>query len=164
MQYLHIVNFVITSWTFGAVAGANALICDSNNPPTSPHKEQLESMTKSLFLTFHCYCTRKDVSLSHIVPFWGQQNASHVFLSLIGFLWIFSFSDTMPWCGTWRYRYCKSINRICFLCCNWDSGSWSSDKAWFYEVIAPICLFIFVWCNIASNIKSYIQPELALHF
>nr|XP_011467515.1 PREDICTED: U-box domain-containing protein 35-like [Fragaria vesca subsp. vesca] len=61
---IHVIHRQNTS---NSLAGANALICDSNNPPTSPHKEQLESMTKSLFLTFHCYCTRKDIQCLDVV-------------------------------------------------------------------------------------------------
>lgn len=51
----------VTTSFFGTVAGNNALICDVSNPSQSPRKQQLEKMTKDLFLTFHCYCTRKDV-------------------------------------------------------------------------------------------------------
>ncbi|XP_062155189.1 U-box domain-containing protein 52 [Alnus glutinosa] len=41
--------------------GSHAIICDSNNAAASPHRQQLEKQTKDLFLTFHCYCTRKDI-------------------------------------------------------------------------------------------------------
>ena len=47
----------------GAVGGSHAIICDANNPAESPHRQQLEKQTKDLFLTFHCFCTRKDVCL-----------------------------------------------------------------------------------------------------
>ncbi|BBG98684.1 Protein kinase protein with adenine nucleotide alpha hydrolases-like domain [Prunus dulcis] len=49
------------------LAGNNALICDVSNPSQSPRKQQLEKMTKDLFLTFHCYCTRKDINCLDIV-------------------------------------------------------------------------------------------------
>lgn len=58
--YFSMVDSVTTS-IFGAVAGNNAIVCNINNPFQSPHKQQLEKMTKDLFLTFHCYCARKDV-------------------------------------------------------------------------------------------------------
>ncbi|XP_050379833.1 U-box domain-containing protein 35-like [Argentina anserina] len=50
-----------------SLAGANALICDTNNTPSSPHKQQLENMTKNLFLTYHCYCTRKDIQCLDVI-------------------------------------------------------------------------------------------------
>lgn len=34
----------------------------------SPRKQLLEKLTKDLFLTFHCYCTRKDVSPTALDP------------------------------------------------------------------------------------------------
>jgi hypothetical protein len=65
------------------VAGSNAIICDSNNPSDSPRKQQLEKMTKDLFLTFHCYCTRKDASFESLTlyPFGGSRkpHISYIF-------------------------------------------------------------------------------------
>lgn len=42
-----------------------AIICNTDGSSTSdsPHIQQLEMQTRDIFLTFHCYCTRKDVSL-----------------------------------------------------------------------------------------------------
>lgn len=73
----------ITTSTFVAVAGSNAIICDSNHPSDSPRKQQLEKTTKDLFLTFHCYCTRKDVSFESLTlyPFVGSRkpHISYIF-------------------------------------------------------------------------------------
>lgn len=42
-----------------------AIVCsgDGNFTADTPRKQQLEMQTRDIFLTFHCYCTRKDVSL-----------------------------------------------------------------------------------------------------
>ncbi|KAK4587572.1 hypothetical protein RGQ29_018829 [Quercus rubra] len=42
--------------------GYRAVVCDSNEAVASPHRKQLEKQTRDLFLTFHCYCTRKDIN------------------------------------------------------------------------------------------------------
>lgn len=46
-----------------------AIICNADGSFTddSPRKQRLEMQTRDIFLTFHCYCTRKDVSLSFII-------------------------------------------------------------------------------------------------
>lgn len=41
--------------------GNEAIICNISSSPTSPQRYQLDNDTKDLFLTFHCYCTRKDI-------------------------------------------------------------------------------------------------------
>ncbi|PNY15604.1 U-box domain-containing protein 35-like [Trifolium pratense] len=40
-----------------------AIICNvsSTSAASSPQRNQLDNATKDLFLTFHCYCTRKDI-------------------------------------------------------------------------------------------------------
>ncbi|XP_019456652.1 PREDICTED: U-box domain-containing protein 35-like isoform X1 [Lupinus angustifolius] len=40
---------------------SEGIICNTNSPDVSPHRDQLVSITKELFHTFHCYCTRKDI-------------------------------------------------------------------------------------------------------
>lgn len=52
--------------------GYRAVVCDSNEAVASPHRKQLEKQTRDLFLTFHCYCTRKDVGFG----------IAHYFLSM----------------------------------------------------------------------------------
>ncbi|KAL3520671.1 hypothetical protein ACH5RR_018820 [Cinchona calisaya] len=49
-----------------ASAGNMCPIQDANGG-TSPHKQQLEKQTKELFLTFHCFCTRKDIHCYDVV-------------------------------------------------------------------------------------------------
>ncbi|CAN6573746.1 unnamed protein product [Malus baccata var. baccata] len=49
------------------LAGNNAVVCNINNPSQSPRKQQLEKMAKDLFVTFHCYCTRKDINCLDII-------------------------------------------------------------------------------------------------
>ncbi|KAK7262045.1 hypothetical protein RIF29_28373 [Crotalaria pallida] len=41
--------------------GSEAIVCNVNSSATSLQRHQLDSSTKDLFLTFHCYCTRKDI-------------------------------------------------------------------------------------------------------
>ncbi|KAJ7962651.1 Protein kinase domain [Quillaja saponaria] len=41
--------------------GNQGVIYNLNNAAALPHRQQLEKTTKDLFLTFHCYCTRKDI-------------------------------------------------------------------------------------------------------
>ncbi|XP_027341949.1 U-box domain-containing protein 35-like [Abrus precatorius] len=36
-------------------------LCNINTSSASPQRHQLDNTTKDLFLTFHCYCTRKDI-------------------------------------------------------------------------------------------------------
>lgn len=50
----------------GAVGGSHAIICDATSPAESSHRQQLEKQTKDLFLSFHCFCTRKDVCLHNL--------------------------------------------------------------------------------------------------
>nr|KYP50398.1 U-box domain-containing protein 35 [Cajanus cajan] len=38
-----------------------AIICNINNSSASPQRYQVDNTIKDLFLTFHCYCTRKDI-------------------------------------------------------------------------------------------------------
>lgn len=66
-QTVILLHVVQKSSSTSSLAGNNALICDVSNPSQSPHKQQLEKMTKDLFLTFHCYCTRKDINCLDIV-------------------------------------------------------------------------------------------------
>jgi hypothetical protein len=56
--------------------GRHAVISDSHNGATSPRRQQLEKLTRDLFLTFHCYCTRKDVgfSIAHYFAFMQCEN------------------------------------------------------------------------------------------
>ncbi|KAI5336516.1 PREDICTED: U-box domain-containing [Prunus dulcis] len=66
-QTVILLHVVQKSSSTSSLAGNNALICDVSNPSQSPRKQQLEKMTKDLFLTFHCYCTRKDINCLDIV-------------------------------------------------------------------------------------------------
>ncbi|XP_024031872.1 U-box domain-containing protein 35 [Morus notabilis] len=50
-----------------SVGGSHAIICDANNSGGSPHKQLLEKQTRDLFLSFHCFCTRKDIQCLDIV-------------------------------------------------------------------------------------------------
>ncbi|KAK7254997.1 hypothetical protein RIF29_28396 [Crotalaria pallida] len=43
------------------LGGSQAIICNTNSPATSPQRDHLVSVTKDMFHTFHCYCTRKDI-------------------------------------------------------------------------------------------------------
>ncbi|KAK3427910.1 hypothetical protein EUGRSUZ_F04036 [Eucalyptus grandis] len=36
-------------------------------PISSPHKQELQKLNKDLFLTFHCYCTRKDIHCLDVI-------------------------------------------------------------------------------------------------
>ncbi|KAM0956411.1 hypothetical protein COP2_025299 [Malus domestica] len=62
---LHVVQK--TSSVCSSIAGNNAIVCNINNLSQSPRKQQLEKMTKDLFLTFHCYCARKDINCIDII-------------------------------------------------------------------------------------------------
>ncbi|XP_023529600.1 U-box domain-containing protein 52-like [Cucurbita pepo subsp. pepo] len=46
-----------------------AIICNSDGSfaSNSPRKQQLEMQTRDIFLTFHCYCTRKDIQCLDII-------------------------------------------------------------------------------------------------
>ncbi|MED6222847.1 hypothetical protein PIB30_068410 [Stylosanthes scabra] len=44
-----------------SIGGSHAIICNSHSPSISPQREHLINITKDLFRTFHCYCTRKDI-------------------------------------------------------------------------------------------------------
>ncbi|XP_011658581.1 U-box domain-containing protein 52 isoform X2 [Cucumis sativus] len=46
-----------------------AIICNTDGSSTSdsPHIQQLEMQTRDIFLTFHCYCTRKDIQCLDII-------------------------------------------------------------------------------------------------
>ncbi|KAJ1382187.1 Exocyst complex component EXOC6/Sec15, partial [Sesbania bispinosa] len=46
--------------SLAAIGGREAIVCNINNSSASPQRHQLDAATKDLFLTFHCYCTRKD--------------------------------------------------------------------------------------------------------
>ncbi|GFZ04417.1 kinase with adenine nucleotide alpha hydrolases-like domain-containing protein [Actinidia rufa] len=49
-------------------ASANSAICDVKGPASaSAHRQQLEKQTKDLFLTFHCFCTRKNVQCLDVI-------------------------------------------------------------------------------------------------
>ncbi|KAL5554182.1 hypothetical protein UlMin_041583 [Ulmus minor] len=50
-----------------SLGGRDAIICDTNNSAGSPHRQQLEKQTKDLFLSFHCYCTRKDIQCIDVI-------------------------------------------------------------------------------------------------
>ncbi|TKY64713.1 U-box domain-containing protein 35 [Spatholobus suberectus] len=41
--------------------GSQAILCNTNCPAASPQRDQLVNITKDLFRTFHCYCSRKDI-------------------------------------------------------------------------------------------------------
>ncbi|KAG4380707.1 hypothetical protein GLYMA_15G000700v4 [Glycine max] len=41
--------------------GKEVIICNISNSSASPGSYQLDNTIKDLFLTFHCYCTRKDI-------------------------------------------------------------------------------------------------------
>lgn len=45
-----------------------AIVCNGDGSLTAgcPQKQKLEMQTRDIFLTFHCYCTRKDVRLCFI--------------------------------------------------------------------------------------------------
>ncbi|XP_059644421.1 U-box domain-containing protein 52-like isoform X2 [Cornus florida] len=47
-------------------AGHHAAVSDVNGA-ASAHKQQLEKQTKDLFLTFHCFCTRKDIQSLDVI-------------------------------------------------------------------------------------------------
>ncbi|KAM5579795.1 U-box domain-containing protein 52 [Rosa sericea] len=66
-QTVVLIHVILRQNATNSLAGANAIIYDSNNPSSSPHKQQLEKMTKDLFLTFHCYCTRKDIQCLDVI-------------------------------------------------------------------------------------------------
>ncbi|MED6164004.1 hypothetical protein PIB30_085363 [Stylosanthes scabra] len=44
-----------------SIGGSHAIICNSHTPSISPQRDHLINITKDLFRTFHCYCTRKDI-------------------------------------------------------------------------------------------------------
>ncbi|KAL1319698.1 hypothetical protein HN51_064483 [Arachis hypogaea] len=44
-----------------SIGGSHAIICNSNIPSSSPQRDHVINITKDLFRTFHCYCTRKDI-------------------------------------------------------------------------------------------------------
>ncbi|GAU34848.1 hypothetical protein TSUD_259280 [Trifolium subterraneum] len=58
------VSQVAPGTTFSSSRGSEAaIICNvsSTSAASSPQRNQLDNATKDLFLTFHCYCTRKDI-------------------------------------------------------------------------------------------------------
>ncbi|XP_022952249.1 U-box domain-containing protein 35-like isoform X1 [Cucurbita moschata] len=46
-----------------------AIICNSDGDfsADTPRKQQLEMQTRDIFLTFHCYCTRKDIQCLDVI-------------------------------------------------------------------------------------------------
>jgi len=42
-----------------------AIVCNANSTSaaSSPQRHLIDNVAKDLFLTFHCYCTRKDVCM-----------------------------------------------------------------------------------------------------
>ncbi|XP_038887897.1 U-box domain-containing protein 35-like [Benincasa hispida] len=46
-----------------------AIVCsgDGNFTSDSPRKQKLETQTRDIFLTFHCYCTRKDIQCLDVI-------------------------------------------------------------------------------------------------
>lgn len=46
-----------------------AIVCsgDGNFTADTPRKQQLEMQTRDIFLTFHCYCTRKDIQCLDVI-------------------------------------------------------------------------------------------------
>ncbi|KAJ4719158.1 Protein kinase domain [Melia azedarach] len=50
--------------TSSSSVSSNSQVCDVN---ATQLKKQLEKQTKDLFLTFHCYCTRKDIHSLDVV-------------------------------------------------------------------------------------------------
>ncbi|KAJ7952083.1 Protein kinase domain [Quillaja saponaria] len=55
---IHVVQKPSSSLLFGGNHGA---VGNLNNAAASPQRQQLEKTTKDLFLSFHCYCTRKGI-------------------------------------------------------------------------------------------------------
>ncbi|CAJ1951497.1 unnamed protein product [Sphenostylis stenocarpa] len=47
--------------------GSQAIVCNTNCPTASPQRDKLVNITKELFCTFHCYCTRKDIQCLDVV-------------------------------------------------------------------------------------------------
>ncbi|GMN63861.1 hypothetical protein TIFTF001_032926 [Ficus carica] len=62
---LHVVHK--QSSTTPSVGGSHAIICDGSNLGGSPHRQLLERQTRDLFLSFHCFCTRKDIQCLDII-------------------------------------------------------------------------------------------------
>ncbi|CAL0308586.1 unnamed protein product [Lupinus luteus] len=60
-QTLVLIHVLHTKSPLLSSGGREAIICNSNSPDESPQREELVSITKDLFRTFHCYCTRKDI-------------------------------------------------------------------------------------------------------
>ncbi|XP_019447617.1 PREDICTED: U-box domain-containing protein 35-like [Lupinus angustifolius] len=56
---IHVLHNTTSSSSTGS--SSNALGCNISNSVASPYRHQLDNSTKDLFLTFHCYCTRKDI-------------------------------------------------------------------------------------------------------
>ncbi|XP_028104370.1 U-box domain-containing protein 35-like [Camellia sinensis] len=50
-----------------AGSASHSSVCDVNNVVGSAHRQQLEKQTKDLFLTFHCFCTRKDIQCLDVI-------------------------------------------------------------------------------------------------
>ncbi|GMP35226.1 hypothetical protein CsSME_00007762 [Camellia sinensis var. sinensis] len=48
-------------------SASHSSVCDVNNVVGSAHRQQLEKQTKDLFLTFHCFCTRKDIQCLDVI-------------------------------------------------------------------------------------------------
>lgn len=49
-----------------SLSGNNATVSDIKGA-TSAHRQQMEKQTKDLFLTFHCFCTRKDIQSFDVI-------------------------------------------------------------------------------------------------
>ncbi|KAK7381477.1 hypothetical protein VNO80_00020 [Phaseolus coccineus] len=47
--------------------GSHAKLSNTNRPAASPQRDKLVNLTKDLFETFHCYCSRKDIHCLDIV-------------------------------------------------------------------------------------------------
>ncbi|KAK7325349.1 hypothetical protein VNO77_29511 [Canavalia gladiata] len=52
---------VLHSTSSSVSRGSEAIISDIHSSSASSQRHQLDNTTKNLFLTFHCYCTRKDI-------------------------------------------------------------------------------------------------------
>lgn len=59
-----------TSSSYSSRCNEDAIVCNVNSPASaSPQRNQIDSATRDLFLTFHCYCTRKDVRTFSFHPY-----------------------------------------------------------------------------------------------
>ncbi|KAF7814638.1 U-box domain-containing protein 35 [Senna tora] len=60
-QTVILIHVVHKPSSLTSIGGSQAVICNISNLSASQQKHQLDKSTKELFLTFHCYCTRKDI-------------------------------------------------------------------------------------------------------